>query len=73
VLNPMAIKIEKLERIFLYGSAKLPDINPDLTVEQVREVYMPMYPEITTATVVGPEFVDGKMRYTFNRAIGHKG
>jgi PRTRC genetic system protein C len=31
------------------------------------------YPEITTASVTGPETVDGKLRYTFSRAIGYKG
>ena len=43
-----------------------------MSVEQVREMYIPAQ-EITTATVTGPEPVDGKMRYTFTRAIGHKG
>ena len=30
-------------------------------------------PKTTTAAVTGPEPVDGKMRYTFSRAIGAKG
>lgn len=51
----------------------LPDPNPDMSVEQVREMYIPTHPEITTATVTGPETVDGKLRYTFSRAIGYKG
>jgi len=29
--------------------------------------------QITTASVTGPETVDGKLRYTFSRAIGYKG
>jgi PRTRC genetic system protein C len=44
-----------------------------MAVEQVREMYIPAHPEITTATVTGPEPIDGKMRYTFSRAIGAKG
>jgi PRTRC genetic system protein C len=31
------------------------------------------YPEITTAALTGPETVDGKMIYTFTKAIGTKG
>jgi PRTRC genetic system protein C len=42
-------------------------------VEQVREMYITTYPAITTATVEGPAMVNGKMRYSFIRAIGSKG
>ena len=45
----------------------------NLSVEQVREMYIPTHPEITTASITGPETVDGKLRYTFSRAIGYKG
>jgi PRTRC genetic system protein C len=69
----MTIKVEKLEREFVFDGKTLPDPNPDMAVEQVREMYIPAVPEITTATVTGPEPVDGKMRYTFSRAIGAKG
>ncbi|MFZ0742903.1 MAG: PRTRC system protein C [Terracidiphilus sp.] len=33
----------------------------------------PSYPELATATLVGPEDTGGALRYTFNRAIGSKG
>jgi PRTRC genetic system protein C len=69
----MTIKVEKLEREFVFDGKTLPDPNPDMAVEQVREMYIPAHPEITTATVTGPEPVNGKMRYTFSRAIGAKG
>ena len=69
----MALKVEVAEREFIFEKYTLPDPDSSMSVERVREMYMPTYPEITTAQVVGPEFVDGKMRYTFNRAIGHKG
>ena len=67
------IKVEKAEREFVLDGKTLPDPGPSLSVEQVREMYIPAYPEITTAAVTGPEPVDGKMRYTFSRAIGAKG
>ncbi len=69
----MALKVEVAGREFVFDGHTLPDPDSSMSVERVREMYMPSHPEITTAEVVGPEFVDGKMRYTFNRAIGHKG
>ena len=67
------IKVEKAEREFVLDGKTLPDPGSSLSVEQVREMYIPAYPAITTAAVTGPEPVDGKMRYTFSRAIGAKG
>ena len=67
------IKVTTAEREFVFDGRALPDPNPDFSVEQVREMYISAHPEITTATVTGPEPVDGKMRYTFSRAIGAKG
>ena len=69
----MPVEVSKLEREFVFDGHRLPDPNPNLSVEQVREIYIPAHPEITTAKVTGPEPVDGKMRYTFTRAIGSKG
>lgn len=65
--------VTSLEREFVFESHVLPDPDPEMDVEQVREMYMPTYPEITTASVEGPVFEDGKRRYTFVRAIGSKG
>jgi PRTRC genetic system protein C len=50
----MAIRIERLERLFLFNGVKLPDPNPDFTVEQVRDMYVNTYPELATAAVEGP-------------------
>ena len=69
----MPISISRLEREFVFDGKVLPDPNPDMSVEQVREMYIPAHPEITTAAVTGPEPVEGKMRYTFSRVIGAKG
>jgi PRTRC genetic system protein C len=69
----MAVKIEKLERLFVFNGVKLPDPNPDFTMEQVRDMYVNTYPELATAAVEGPTPVDGAMQYTFVRAIGAKG
>ena len=69
----MAIAIARLERVFLFNGVKLPDPNPDFTVEQVRDIYVNTYPELATASVEGPSPVDGAMQYKFTRAIGAKG
>jgi PRTRC genetic system protein C len=44
-----------------------------LTVEQVRELLTPSFPEIATASLAGPEDTGDALRYTFSRAIGSKG
>lgn len=69
----MAVKVEKLERVFLFNGAKLPDPSPEFTVEQVRDMYVNTYPELATAAIEGPTPVDGSMQYTFTRAVGAKG
>ena len=68
-----ALKVEALQREFIYNGTRLPDPAPNLTVEQVREILTPSYPELATATLVGPEDSGGSLRYTFHRAIGSKG
>jgi len=67
------VTVTSLEREFVFDGHPLPDPDPKMCVEQVREMYITTYPEITTASVTGPETVDGQLRYTFSRAIGYKG
>ena len=69
----MTVKAENLERVFLFSGARLPDSNPEFTVEQVRGMYVNTYPELATAAVEGPTPVSGTMRYVFTRAVGAKG
>ena len=65
--------IEKTPRVFRYSGLSLPDPDERLSVENVRSMYAATYPEITTAAVTGPEAIDGKLVYTFTKAIGTKG
>ena len=69
----MSVKIEALGRVFLFNGVKLPDPNPDFSVEQVRDIYVNTYPELATAAIEGPTPGQGAMQYTFVRAIGAKG
>jgi PRTRC genetic system protein C len=67
------LKTEVLLREFQYNGVRIPDPGPELTVDQVRDLLTPAYPEIATASVTGPEDTGSALRYTFNRAIGTKG
>src|SRR5882672_2521969 len=71
--RPIVLKVQVLAREFVYHGVRLPDPNPDLTVEQVRDMYVAQYPELATAAVEGPSPVNDSMRYTFTRAVGTKG
>ncbi len=68
-----SLKTTALLREFYYNGVRVPDPGPDLTVEQVRDLLTPNYPEIATATLTGPEDTGSALRYTFARAIGSKG
>jgi PRTRC genetic system protein C len=67
------LKASPLVREFYYNGSRIPDPNPSLSVDQVRDFLTPMYPEIATASVTGPEDAGTGTRYTFARAIGSKG
>ena len=69
----MPVTVEKLERVFLFSGAKLPDPNPEFSVEQVRDMYVNSYPELATAAIEGPAPINGAMQYVFTRAVGAKG
>jgi PRTRC genetic system protein C len=68
-----SLKTEVLLREFHYNGIRIPDPGPELTVDQVRDLLTPAYPEIATATVSGPEDTGSVLRYSFSRAIGTKG
>jgi PRTRC genetic system protein C len=67
------LKAEALLREFNYNGVRIPDPAPQMTVEQVREILTPTFPEIATASLTGPEDTGTVLRYTFSRAIGSKG
>ena len=69
----MTITVQKLLRSFAYNGIALPDPGPELSTEQVRDVYSATYPEITTASIEGPEQKGDRLVYTFRRAVGTKG
>lgn len=69
----MTISIAKIIREFTYNGMKFADPGPAFTPEDVRDLYSAQYPELTTATVDGPEFAGETATYKFARAAGAKG
>ena len=67
------LQAQVLLREFNYNGVRIPDPAPQMSVEQVRDLLTPQFPEIATATLTGPEDTGTTLRYTFNRAIGSKG
>ncbi|MBN9615123.1 MAG: carbamoylphosphate synthase large subunit [Acidobacteriales bacterium 59-55] len=65
--------VSPVRREFVYNGTSIPDPDPKMTPEQVRDTLVAVYPEIATATLSGPEPKADAVRYTFNRAIGSKG
>ena len=67
------MNVKVIEREFVYHGSSLGDPNPKLSIEEVRSFYANQFPELTTATISGPETVGDRLRYRFERAIGSKG
>ena len=63
----------QITRSFKYNSVTLPDPNPALGPDQIREFYATQYPELNNAVVEGPTTKSGVATYTFTRAAGAKG
>lgn len=64
---------EKPPREFTFNGMVLPDPDPSLRPDQVKELWAVSYPDLATAAVTGPETRDGKQVYKFSRAVGAKG
>ena len=63
----MALEIKGLQRVFKFKKDSmelvLDDPNSELSVNEVMDFYSMTYPELTTATVHGPEWEDDKAVY----------
>ena len=67
------LKTSTLPREFVFNGSRIPDPDPQMSIDQVRDLLTPSYPEIATATMTGPEDTGTSLRYSFSRAIGSKG
>jgi PRTRC genetic system protein C len=69
----MALQTTAAVRSFSYNGAELPDPNPSLSLEEVKGIFSAAYPELTNATIDGPNVKGDRLQYTFVRTAGAKG
>jgi len=68
------MQVTALERAFTYNGVSLPDVDSKMSPEEVKNFYATtMYPELASAVVEGPDDSNGKLRYSFRKAVGKKG
>lgn len=73
----MALGIKGIKRVFKLkkGNSTLVLEDPDsrMSLTEVTDFYSMNYPELTTATLHGPEFEEDRAVYHFKTTIGTKG
>lgn len=73
----MALDIKGIKRVFKLkkGNSTLVLEDPDsrMSLTEVTDFYSMNYPELTTATMHGPEFEEDRAVYHFKTTIGTKG
>ena len=71
----MALDIKGLKRVFILkkGNGTLTLEDPDSRMSEVTDFYSINYPELTTATLHGPELEEDRAVYRFKTTIGTKG
>lgn len=73
----MALEINELKRVFCLKKEgdvlELDDPDNNLSLHEVMDFYSMTYPELTTATVHGPEIQNDRAVYQFKKTIGTKG
>jgi PRTRC genetic system protein C len=57
--------IQELTRVFRSGSINLPDPDPGLSGEQVKDFYSVNHPHLATAMLEGPTIEGDKAVWTF--------
>ena len=73
----MALDIKGLKRVFILkkgnGTLTLEDPDSRMSLSEVTDFYSINYPELTTATLHGPELEEDRAVYRFTTTIGTKG
>ena len=66
-----------MKRVFILkkgnGTLTLEDPDSRMSLSEVTDFYSINYPELTTATLHGPEFEEDRAVYHFKTTIGTKG
>ncbi len=73
----MPLEIKGLKRVFRLrknnSTLNLDDPDSNMSLTEVMDFYSMYYPEVTTATLHGPEFENDCAVYQFKTTIGTKG
>ena len=73
----MALDIKGLKRVFILkkgnGTLTLEDPDSRMSLSEVTDFYSMNYPELTTATLHGPDLEEDRAVYRFKTTIGTKG
>jgi PRTRC genetic system protein C len=69
----MPLKAAALTRKFLYKGTVLPDPNPALEIEKVRDILSATHAELANAAIDGPVTKGCEQTYTFIQSVGTKG
>lgn len=73
----MALDIKGFKRVFILkkgnGTLTLEDPDSRMSLSEVTDFYSINYPELTTATLHGPELEEDRAVYRFKTTIGTKG
>lgn len=67
-LTPVAVR-----RIFIYNGRTLPDPDPQMTPEAVKQFYSAIHADLTNAAVEGGTFEGDTQTFEFKRGLGTKG
>jgi PRTRC genetic system protein C len=62
-----------ITREFVYNGTKLPDPNPTLNIDQVRDILTTSHPELANAAIDGPEVKGDRHVFAFVKSVGTKG
>jgi PRTRC genetic system protein C len=63
------LKTSTLPREFVFNGARIPDPDPQMSIDQVRDLLTPSYPEFATAMMTGPPEDTGTRDRGWNPAI----
>ena len=73
----MTISIKSIPRVFILQTnnqtLELEDINPDLSVDDIKDLYCNSYPELINATILNKGYQNDVLTYEFQTIAGTKG
>lgn len=62
-----------MPRIFVIDEREFPDPDPKLELDQVRQTFVPFFPDLANAEATGPAKRGDDEVYEFKRKVGTKG